>query len=170
MMPVIPLTVSIMVLFWKLSSFLIPPQRRAAMTVHSTSFPTDQPVLAAGTAEALLPAAAPQVLTEKKLNFRKLLLTGAAIAALAGTAWYGWGYWAVGQYLVSTDDAYVRADSTTIAPKVTGYLQQVLVKDNERVTTGQVLARIDDRDFKVALDQAKADVAAGAGPAGPTAS
>jgi membrane fusion protein (multidrug efflux system) len=69
-------------------------------------------------------------------------------------------YWTVGQYLVSIDDAYVKADSTTIAPKVTGYLNQVLVKDNERVRTGQVLARIDDRDFKVALDQAKADVAA----------
>jgi membrane fusion protein (multidrug efflux system) len=132
------------------------------MTVHSTSFPTDQPVLPAVAAEALLPAAvaAPQVLTAKKLHSRKLLLTGATIAALAGAAWYGWDYWTVGQYLVSTDDAYVKADSTTIAPKVTGYLNQVLVKDNERVTTGQVLARIDDRDFKVALDQAKADVAA----------
>src|SRR3954447_4163444 len=160
MMPVIPLTVRISALFWKLSSFLIPPERRTAMTVHSTSFPTDQPVRPVEAAEALLPAAAPQVLTAKKLNFRKLLLTGAAIAALAGAAWYGWNYWTVGQYLVSTDDAYVRADSTTIAPRVTGYLQQVLVKDNERVTTGQVLAQIDDRDFKVALDQAKADVAA----------
>ena len=76
--------------------------------------------------EALLPAAAaaaPPVLAAKKLNLRKLLLTGAAIAALAGAAWYGWDYWTVGQYLVSTDDAYVKADSTTIAPKVTGYLQ-----------------------------------------------
>jgi membrane fusion protein (multidrug efflux system) len=130
------------------------------MTVHSTSFPTDQPVRAA---EALLPAAAaaaPQLLAAKKLNVRKLLLTGATIAVLAGAAWYGWDYWTVGQYLVSTDDAYVKADSTTIAPKVTGYLNQVLVKDNQRVATGQVLARIDDRDFKVALDQAKADVAA----------
>jgi membrane fusion protein (multidrug efflux system) len=131
------------------------------MTAHSTSFPTDQPLHPA-TAEALLPAAvaAPQVLTAAKLNLRKLLFTGAAIAVLAGAAWYGWDYWTVGQYLVSTDDAYVKADSTTIAPKVTGYLQQVLVRDNERVMTGQVLARIDDRDFKVALDQAKADVAA----------
>src|SRR5205823_4491314 len=83
--------------------------------------PTDQPLRPAEAAEALLPAAAPQVLTAKKLNFRKLLLTGAAIAALAGAAWYGWDYWTVGQYLVSTDDAYVKADSTTIAPKVTGY-------------------------------------------------
>jgi membrane fusion protein (multidrug efflux system) len=130
------------------------------MNAHSPSFPTDQPLLPAGTAEALSPAAAPQPVTAKKLNFRKTLLTGAAIAALAGAAWYGWDYWTVGQYLVSTDDAYVKADSTTIAPKVTGYLQYVLVKDNERVVTGQVLARIDDRDFRVALDQAKADVTA----------
>jgi membrane fusion protein (multidrug efflux system) len=136
-------------------------ERRTAMTVHSTAFPTDQKVAAAVVAEALLPpaATAPPVLAAKKLNLRKLLLAGAAIAALAGAAWYGWDYWTVGRYLVSTDDAYVRADSTTIAPKVTGYLLHVLVKDNERVATGQVLARIDDRDFKVALDQAKADVA-----------
>src|SRR6266480_16640 len=96
----------------------------------------------------------------KKLNFRKLLTTSAALAVLAGAAWYGWDYWTVGQYLVSTDDAYVKADNTTVAPKVSGYLHQVLVGDNERVKAGQTLARIDDRDFKVALDQAKADVAA----------
>ncbi len=87
-------------------------------------------------------------------------MAGAAVAALAGAAWYGWDYWTVGQYLVSTDDAYVKADNTTIAPKVSGYLHEVLVGDNERVKAGQVLARIDERDFKVALDQAKADVAA----------
>ncbi len=126
------------------------------MTVHSTAFQDAQPVAAADPAEALraIPAAA------KKLNLRKLLLTGAALLTLAGAAWYGWDYWTVGQYLVSTDDAYVKADNTTIAPKVSGYLHTVLVKDNERVRTGQVLARIDDRDFKVALDQARADVAA----------
>ena len=93
------------------------------MSVHQTSFPTDQPVRPAAAIEALLPAtaaAAPPVLAAKKLNLRKLLLTGAALAALAGAAWYGWDYWTVGQYLVSTDDAYVKADSTTIAPKVTG--------------------------------------------------
>jgi membrane fusion protein (multidrug efflux system) len=87
-------------------------------------------------------------------------MAGAAVAVLVGAAWYGWGYWTVGQYLISTDDAYVKADNTTVAPKVSGYLHEVLVGDNERVTTGQVLARIDDRDFRVALDQAKADAAA----------
>ena len=58
------------------------------------------------------------------------------------------------------ETAYVQADNTTIAPKVSGYLSQVLVGDNETVKAGQLLARIDDRDYKVALDQAKADVAA----------
>jgi membrane fusion protein (multidrug efflux system) len=96
----------------------------------------------------------------KKFNVRKLLTVSAAAAVVAGAAWYGWDYWTIGQYLVSTDDAYVKADNTTIAPKVSGYLHEVLVGDNEPVTAGQVLARIDDRDFKVALDQAKADVAA----------
>jgi membrane fusion protein, multidrug efflux system len=105
----------------------------------------------AGAPMAARPAAA--------FNFRKLLMAGVAVAVLAGAAWYGWDYWTVGQYLVSTDDAYVKADNTTVAPKVSGYLHEVLVGDNERVTAGQIVARIDQRDFKVALDQAKADVA-----------
>jgi membrane fusion protein (multidrug efflux system) len=136
------------------------------MTVHSTALQAEPSARPLPGAEAFLPAGrADQAATTpqapaKKLNLRKLLMTGAALAVLAGAAWYGWDYFTVGQYLVSTDDAYVKADSTTIAPKVTGYLHDVLVKDNERVHTGQVLARIDDRDFKVALDQAKADVAA----------
>jgi membrane fusion protein (multidrug efflux system) len=87
-------------------------------------------------------------------------MAGAAVALFVGAAWVGWDYWTVGRFLVSTDDAYVKADNTTIAPKVSGYLNEVLVGDNERVRAGQVLARIDDRDFRVALDQAKADVAA----------
>src|SRR6201996_4383279 len=130
------------------------------MTQHSTTFEIARAVPAgaavgdilAGKAEARQPA--------KKINLRKMLLTGAAIVALAGAVWYGYDYWTVGQYQVSTDDAYVKADNTTIAPKVSGYLHDVLVGDNERVKAGQVLARIDDRDFKVALDQSKADVAA----------
>jgi membrane fusion protein (multidrug efflux system) len=136
------------------------------MTRHSTTFEIESPVPPDAT-KALLPGtgspadtAAPAVSASRKFNFRKALLTGAALAVLAGGVWYGWDYWTVGQYLVSTDDAYVKADNTTIAPKVSGYLHEVLVGDNERIKAGQVLARIDDRDFKVALDQAKADVGA----------
>ena len=129
------------------------------MTQHSTAFEIERPVPAADALKDLPPTTrAPAAV--KKFNFRKLLMAGAAVAALAGAGWYGFDYWTVGRYLVSTDDAYVKADNTTVAPKVSGYLHEVLVGDNERVRAGQELARIDERDFNVALDQAKADVAA----------
>ncbi len=139
------------------------------MSRHTASFEAEREV-PAGVAQELLaepnplpnPAVNPVPVTlpaaKSTGRFRQLLLAGVAIAALAGTSWYGFDYWTVGRFLVSTDDAYVRADSTTIAPKVSGYLREVLIGDNEHVKAGQVLARIDERDFKVALDQARADV------------
>ena len=139
------------------------------MSRHITSLEAEHPV-AGEVAQLLLPAnnkdeaATPVTLTAapipRKSAIRRFLLAGTAVALLAGATWYGWDYWTIGRYLVSTDDAYVKADNTTIAPKVSGYLSEVLVGDNEHITAGQILARIDDRDFKVALDQAKADVAA----------
>ena len=134
------------------------------MSRHSTEFKAEQE-LPAGAIEGLPKADHGNVVAAPKVRnirgqLRKLLLAGAAVAVLSGAVWYGWDYWSVGRFLVSTDDAYVKADNTTIAPKVSGYLTDVLVGDNERVKAGQVLARIDERDFKVALDQAKADVAA----------
>jgi membrane fusion protein (multidrug efflux system) len=139
------------------------------MSRHSTAFEAEQQV-PAGSIEGLAKGDASDhnnvvaVAAPKARNIRgqlrRLLLAGAAVAVLSGAVWYGWNYWTVGRFQVSTDDAYVKADNTTIAPKVSGYLSAVLVGDNERVKAGQVLARIDDRDFVVALDQAKADVAA----------
>src|SRR5262245_5603470 len=96
----------------------------------------------------------------KPHRLRKLLMVGASVLALMGGAYFGWNYWTVGRFHVSTDDAYVKADTTTIAPKVSGYIGEELVGDNEEVKAAQVLARIDDRDFRVAVDQAKADVQA----------
>ncbi|MCC8977736.1 HlyD family secretion protein [Bradyrhizobium acaciae] len=129
------------------------------MSQHETSFKAESQV-PAETAKQLIAAPEAAKPAAAKGKLRRLLLTGAALAALAGGAWYGWDYWTVGRFQVSTDDAYVKADNTTIAPKVSGYLSAVLVGDNEHVRAGQMLARIDDRDFKVALDQTKADVAA----------
>jgi membrane fusion protein (multidrug efflux system) len=86
---------------------------------------------------------------------------GLALAlGIAGAADFGYGYLTTGRYLESTDDAYVQADSTIVSPKVSGYIAEVLVGDNQPVKAGQLLARIDDRDFRTALDQADADVAA----------
>jgi len=97
------------------------------------------------------------------LPFRQAIKrAGLALAValgIAGTGDFGYGYLTNGRYLESTDDAYVKADSTLVSPKVSGYLAQVLVGDNEQVKAGQLLARIDDRDFVTALNQAHADVA-----------
>ncbi|WP_159877685.1 HlyD family secretion protein [Aquitalea denitrificans] len=60
----------------------------------------------------------------------------------------------------STDDAYVGADMTLIAPQVQGQISRVLVRDNQSVTPGTPLLEIDDRDFRIALEQARAGVAA----------
>jgi len=95
-----------------------------------------------------------------KRGLRRVLLAGTAAIGLAVGLAFGWDYWTAGRFHVSTDNAYVQADNVTIAPKVPGYLAEVLVRDNQRVKAGQVLARIDDRDYRVALDQAKADVQA----------
>lgn len=134
------------------------------MSRHSTSFEAETEVPAQAL-DKLLPQQAPvNASTPAPASFkhrlRRVLMAGSAVALLAASTWYGWDYWSVGRFLVSTDDAYVKADNTTIAPKVSGYLTEVLAGDNEHVKAGEVLARIDPRDFQVALDQAKADVAA----------
>jgi membrane fusion protein (multidrug efflux system) len=132
------------------------------MSRHSTSFEAEQKV-PADTVQKLdsaPEAPVPGAKAAKKGALRRLLMAGAALAVLAGASWYAYDYWTVGRFEVSTDDAYVKADNTTIAPKVSGYLHEVLVGDNEPVKAGQVLARIDDRDYAVALEQSRADVAA----------
>ena len=99
------------------------------------------------------PAIRPRRLTPKRAALALLLLAGSAIASS-----FGYDYWTVGRFQESTDDAYVKADFTIVAPKVAGNIATVLVRDNETVRAGQVLARLDDRDFQTALAQARAEV------------
>lgn len=68
-----------------------------------------------------------------------------------------WGYWymAEGRYLVSTDDAYVGANSVIIAPKITGYITQVKARNNQPVHAGDVLAYIDAEDYRLAVEAAR---------------
>ena len=82
-----------------------------------------------------------------RLSRRLVLTLGIAVLLIAAAAAYGSYYWVVGRFLESTDDAYVQADSTIIAPKVSGYLSEVLVEDNQPVKAAQPLAKIDDRDY-----------------------
>jgi membrane fusion protein (multidrug efflux system) len=69
-------------------------------------------------------------------------------------------YWFFkGRYIVSTDNAYLRSDITSIASKVTGYVQDVFIHDNQQVTTGDLLVKIDDRDYKAKREKGQADIA-----------
>jgi membrane fusion protein (multidrug efflux system) len=77
-------------------------------------------------------------------------------AALGG----GYIYWDYAKHFESTDDAFIAARQSTLAPKVSGYITAVPVTDNEHVAAGDVIARIDDRDYRIAVDQAEAQVAA----------
>ena len=117
-----------------------------AAVVHTQAFP--QPAQ---------PEAAPVPAPRRRIGKRIALGFGLlAATALAGD--FGYDYWTTGRFMVSTDDAYVKADYTTVAPKVSGYIADVLVQDNQPVKAGQALARIDDRDFRAAQAQAKAGV------------
>src|ERR1700733_3344043 len=77
------------------------------------------------------------------------------VAVVAGERW-----WTYGRFMQNTDDAYLKADSVTVAPKVSGYVTDVYVVDNETVSAGQPLVRMDSRLYQAALAQATATSAA----------
>jgi membrane fusion protein (multidrug efflux system) len=79
---------------------------------------------------------------------------------LASTLAGGYVYVDDAKHFESTDDAFIAARQSALAPKVSGYITAVPVTDNEHVTAGQVIAGIDDRDYRIALEQAEAQVAA----------
>ena len=81
------------------------------------------------------------------------------VLAIAVLAW-GTHWWTTGRFVEETDDAYVGGDVTVIAPKVAGYVQALAVTDNQVVHRGDLLVKIDDRDYRAALARAQAGVAA----------
>jgi membrane fusion protein (multidrug efflux system) len=105
------------------------------------------------------PAISESKLTPKRSRRKPALIGAAAVVALGAAGWFGYHYVTVGRYLVSTDDAYVRADTTTLAAKVAGYVSSVDVADNALVHAGDVIARIDDGDYRLAADAARDKVA-----------
>jgi len=74
-------------------------------------------------------------------------------------AWYGYNYWTDGRFLISTDDAYVQADMSFVSPKISGYVDQVNVAENQQVKAGDPLVTIDAGDYKIAVAQAEAQIA-----------
>ena len=107
-------------------------------------------------------AVAPVAVTDvpaRRLGKRHALLVLGLVAGIVVAVW-GVRWWTVGRFIESTDDAYVGADITAISPKVSGYITQVAVTDNQMVHAGDLLAQIDDRDYRAALQKAEGAVAA----------
>jgi membrane fusion protein (multidrug efflux system) len=89
---------------------------------------------------------------------KRLSLGLALLAALGGGAYEGWHWYSEGRFLVSTDDAYVKADTATIAAKVAGHVLAVAVTDNQRVKAGDLLAQIDPGDYQLAVAAARGKI------------
>jgi membrane fusion protein, multidrug efflux system len=116
---------------------------------------SESPIPAAAAGQAAPPPRPPGVNPRVRTG---LFVAGGVILAV-GLA-YGI-YWLVhGRYIVSTDDAYLRADAVTVAPRVSGYIDEIYVKENQHVAAGQPLLHIDKRNYQDTVSQETASVAA----------
>jgi membrane fusion protein (multidrug efflux system) len=119
--------------------------------------PADAPAAEQPKTEALS-APTTQAVPAKSGKRKFILLGVGALVALAAAA-YGVNYVLVGRFMVSTDDAYVRANNTTLGARVSGHIAAILPGDNVAVKAGDVVFKIDDGDYRIALDAARAKIA-----------
>jgi len=135
------------------------PSMTEQTTMEKPAAPAAAPQAPAAPAQAAAPAPAAQAeQSKKKSGVRRLILPVIVLAAIAGGAWYGHEWWINGRFMISTDDAYIGGDITTIAPKVTGYVDKVNVVANQRVHAGDVLVTLDNGDYRIAAEQAEAAI------------
>jgi membrane fusion protein, multidrug efflux system len=116
--------------------------------------PSIQPISPAKQSGAIAAAGDLRSPPARKQQLRWALFAALPVALLAGAYWY-----ITGGAVMSTDDAYVEADKVGISTDVSGIVQDVHVGDNEHVAVGQELYRLDPRQFQIALDNAKANLA-----------
>ena len=105
------------------------------------------------------PAIRGAVAPPAKSNKRKTIFFGAVAVLALAAASYGVHWFLVGRFHVSTDDAYVRANNTMLGARVSGHIAAILPRDNSVVRAGDVVFRIDDGDYKIAVDAARTRIA-----------
>jgi membrane fusion protein, multidrug efflux system len=128
----------------------------AARQLVEAEPPAPSPPPAAAPGDSAAPAAAASARPQR---VGRMLMFAAIVLAAAGSGgWFGYHYLTVGRFLVTTDDAYVQAYNTTLAAKVAGYVASVPVTDNVYVHAGDVIATIDDGDYRLAVDSARGKV------------
>ncbi|TCL91781.1 membrane fusion protein (multidrug efflux system) [Rhizobium sp. PP-WC-2G-219] len=108
---------------------------------------------------AVAPIAAPAPDAQaKQPKRRRLVVPIIGLAVLGAAGWFGYEWWTNGRFMISTDDAYIEGDLTSIAPKVSGYVETVNVVANQRVKAGDPLVTLDNGDYRIAADQAQAQI------------
>jgi membrane fusion protein (multidrug efflux system) len=105
------------------------------------------------------PAASPAAAAAPKSGKRKFVMMGVIGLLALAAAGYGTYFVLVGRFYVSTDDAYVRANNTTLGARVAGHVAAILPRDNSIVHTGDVMFKIDDGDYRIAVDAARSKIA-----------
>src|SRR5258708_3643584 len=116
---------------------------------------TDRPVI---DRPGAAPAAGADTAAPKS-GKRRLVLMGVGVLLALAAASYGVYYVIAGRFYVSTDDAYVRANNTTLGARVSGHVASILPGDNAVVHAGDVIFRIDDGDYRIAVDAARTRIA-----------
>jgi len=91
----------------------------------------------------------------KTRSRKKPIIAAVLLGALAFGGYEGFHWWTEGRFMVSTDDAYVQADITILSAKVSGYVSSVAVANNQSVKAGDLIAKIDEGDYRFALQSAK---------------
>ncbi len=133
-------------------------QLRSHLAEESPRRPGEAPAVEKP-APATAPASvAPQAAPAKAVRKRYIFVGFLALLALAG-AGYAVYYTLVGRFYVSTDDAYVRANNTMLGARVAGHIAAIMPRDNSPVHAGDVIFRIDDGDYKIAVDAARTKIA-----------
>lgn len=118
-------------------------------------------IMTAGFAMTSLSAVDPSLATTTAPpRTKRLLLAATGLAALVAAGLYAAQWWTSARFVETTDDAYIGGDITVIGPKVAGHIEQVLVSDNQQVKAGDVLIRLDARDYRAHLAKAEGAVAA----------
>jgi membrane fusion protein, multidrug efflux system len=124
----------------------------AEETAQRTAEVSERPA----TGQPAAPAtAAPVTAAAPKSGKRKFVLMGVGLLLALAAASYGVHYFLVGRFLVSTDDAYVRANATTLGARVSGHVATIFAGDNTVVKAGEVVFKIDDGDYRIAVDAAR---------------
>ncbi len=130
--------------------FRAEPAQPATVETNAAAVPPAAVPAAPKTPAVIAAAEAPA----KPRRARKLVMATLVLAALGGGAYKAHAWWTVGRFFVNTDDAYVQADISVLAAKVPGYLAAVPVVNGQTMRRGDVIARIDDGDYRLAAQAA----------------